>query len=1071
MGNEKIYVYLSNNDLMTYSLNHNLLISHSYFHLPFDNDFEVASFDKYNTSEATNYKYDYKILTIPSNFSNSNLYVFADTTISTHIDKLSMKQIVEDTVFLCIGSSNSTTLDVGNVSNQRVYWDNEMYNNLPTRNVTLPGEYWAIVTHDDSCNVKKHLFIVSDSNIVISGHHNTCDTVSSYSIVNPIVNQTYQWAITPSSSGTIIENNNTSIVVRWHSNNMSDSIPSFLNVINNCGDTIDFKIWRCCSKAPFLFDTTITSDFPIGDLYLNGTIIINTDINLTNANFYMGQEAKIVVNPPYTFSFKNSSIESGCNHMWDGIYLSSPESSVVIQNAVHVKDAYNAIVSENGASVFVTNTIFYQNLKGIVVKNHNGGNVISISKCKFLSTVDEAGTMPSNLKPPYSDRRGMTGIEICNVANAQVGGTGIAYRNLFSNLDYGIDICKSNVNIYNNTFINMTEIEEFTGIGIRIEGNISTQQTVNIGGYNIGNTIYSNLFNNCNYGVKSLGSVNLNILSDTVTDGCMGFVIDNNNARNIIISKNKIFLTRLGQGIYMSSVGSSRVFVDSNYVSATSLNNYAGIGVENVMPQIVNGVTIRNNKIVGSFRNGIILTNILKPTILNPNATERSIPYLYKDTILLSNLMIYMPYIYSAISVSGCTNTVLEENVINKIDGFTTTTETRALRVNGINISTSTSNHLCDNKITDMGIGIRYQSNCKTATNYQNILNHNYYGFRFDNAAIGHQGHSIPALSKHLVYDNQWINNYVLNGRAQGSLSETTKWYYRLGTNFTLKNYQFNITYSNLSTYQITPNQSLSCGYDGSVAIGGGSGGSTNSINDNYENENYIINIEENRYYDFVSAYRIYGSLAIENDDLLNSTIISEINPMNIPLFAKAAEQAAEGLIDMAFTTNCNITPINLIEKNQQIVNQIYLNSWAQGRFNLTDDEYYTLLDIASQEYVNGGYGVFGAEVMTQRFENHLSSKNQFNYRQINLPDSNNNEIILYPNPAKELIFIYSNQKLDNAKVELFSVNGTLVYDCYIVSNSEGMYLLNISTLKSGIYFCIVRTLEGKQFSTKLIVY
>lgn len=151
--------------------------------------------------------------------------------------------------------------------------------------------------------------------------------------------------------------------------------------------------------------------------------------------------------------------------------------------------------------------------------------------------------------------------------------------------------------------------------------------------------------------------------------------------------------------------------------------------------------------------------------------------------------------------------------------------------------------------------------------------------------------------------------------------------------------------------------------------------------------------------------------------------------------------------------------------------NILHLNSWAQGRFNLTDDEYTTLLGIAQQDYISGGYGVFGAEVMTQRFEKNKSDKNQLNYHPILTPNNYENEITLYPNPATGCVFINSTQILDNAKVELFSIDGTLVYGCFITSNTGNTYQLNVSMLKSGIYHCRITTISRKQLHSKLIVY
>ena len=191
----------------------------------------------------------------------------------------------------------------------------------------------------------------------------------------------------------------------------------------------------------------------------------------------------------------------------------------------------------------------------------------------------------------------------------------------------------------------------------------------------------------------------------------------------------------------------------------------------------------------------------------------------------------------------------------------------------------------------------------------------------------------------------------------------------------------------------------------------------------------------------------------------------------SIAKFYNIDKLISENRIDEAIVANQAILPVNLIKKNLQTVNQIYLNSWAKGRFNLTDNEYITLLDIAQQDYSIGGYGVFGAEVMTQRFEKNKSDKNQLNHHPILIPNNHENEITLFPNPANGSVFINSTQILDNAKIELFSIDGTIVYGCFIASNSGKNFQLNISMLKAGIYYCRVTTLEGKQLNCKLIVY
>jgi hypothetical protein len=58
------------------------------------------------------------------------------------------------------------------------------------------------------------------------------------------------------------------------------------------------------------------------------------------------------------------------------------------------------------------------------------------------------------------------------------------------------------------------------------------------------------------------------------------------------------------------------------------------------------------------------------------------------------------------------------------------------------------------------------------------------------------------------------------------------------------------------------------------------------------------------------------------------------------------------------------ITPSNTMEINKKTVNDVYLNTWAQGRFEFTPQEYDVLYSIAIQNPIFGGIGVYSARVM-----------------------------------------------------------------------------------------------------------
>jgi len=72
------------------------------------------------------------------------------------------------------------------------------------------------------------------------------------------------------------------------------------------------------------------------------------------------------------------------------------------------------------------------------------------------------------------------------------------------------------------------------------------------------------------------------------------------------------------------------------------------------------------------------------------------------------------------------------------------------------------------------------------------------------------------------------------------------------------------------------------------------------------------------------------------------------------------------------------------MEVNKKQTNEIYLNTWAQGRFEFTPQEYDALYAIAMQRPVLGGTGVYSAMVMLG-----IEGSEKESARLIN-PESNN---------------------------------------------------------------------------------
>ncbi len=1158
-SNCNVNCYLTNRDLMPYTLNHQLLISQTYFPLPFVNDLLIGNFETIGSTGSTIPFSDFRILTIPNNLINENLklYIFQDTIGDNYIDRVSLKPLLRDTTHTCIATNGTTTLNITNATNQTIIWDDPSFNNTPTRSINAPGEYWAIVKHNDSCTVKRHLFIVTEANIEIQtsyckpymnfdcqldgcnnvdhvdwnfgdgtnyttpqgqtiathqylingsynvtatlyytnsnssvvasitqtgtantddtgnilgiiGNSNTCDSITSYSTLNSFTGTNCIWTISPANAGTIIANNNHTVTINWHDYTMTNGQPVTLTLNDGlCSKSIN--IWKCCKDAtgvaPMLNDETITSNLSGGTYYLNGTITIDGNVTIAGVTFNMAQEAKIVLKAPTTFNINTSTIKAGCNYMWDGIYNTNSNSTVSTQ-ASTIQDAQNAIVSENGGYVSASNTLFNLNYSGIVVSKSTVPNPLMVSNCKFYSTTDGTGTTPRYLIAPLETKRGSVGISANFVSNIQIGDVNKATKNKFSYTDYGIVVNNSSANIYNNNFINFpVYYPGGKGYGIEIIGNNNTARTVVIGGYNTGNNIYTNLFSNCNKGIDQQNAANIKVLCDTfATCTVSAAEISLNNYRNIDFTKNRIQNTV--NGLLINDFVNTRLVVDSNSI----YNVTNGITAQNATSQECYGATIRKNTITGAFKTGIKLSYVKGRSLIpiGPPGYERQIPYIYGNTITFGSYYLNGSDRYDGILIFYCYDTYIEDNIINT-PTYTVANETQGLKLSGININTSPKTSLCSNTITNLGMGIRFIGLCTASPIKSNSMNNNYYGVRLENATIGNQGN--PSTSIRWVNRNWWNTPFVAGRyRVQGSVATATTWTYdysQITTNYTLlsSNSEYSVSGSFTSTAIISPVPQTCPGFDGVIWIpysGGGGGGGDAMINGTQSGElstmpTFTADIEENQYY---QASAFYANAQTEN---LNMSVSEDAeltdNPIqttSIPQFDQINKLISANRIDEAIAVNDAIVPKNLIEKNHKIANGIYLQSWAKGRLELTDDERATLLQIATQPHIQGGYGVITAWVMLNRVYRTESVKPKNIIKPFGIY---NNETTIYPNPAREQVTV------DGASevfcVVIYDLQGRELIKTTNVPNSSKL-TINTSKLTKGIYLI---TLIDKELS------
>ncbi len=271
---------------------------------------------------------------------------------------------------------------------------------------------------------------------------------------------------------------------------------------NNYASIFDGSLFGSAGSTPSGFSTSAF-------IYFDGTVYIDQPLYLNSCpNIFMGPNAKIILWSGATLKITNSHIQGCC--AWDGIWnqtMFANGTNIILDNDI-IQDAKNAVVSENGGSFDITNTLFVNNKIGIKVFNNTlplgypDPGIITLNTFEW----DQPGYGGF-----FSGDNHLTGIDVDNSLLTLTIGDNFnpSNQNLFKDIQYGIKINNSDaINIYNNYFdnIGITSLNPPSYSGtyqMPDEAAIFTSASVlqyyqtTIGDMGI----TRNYFNNCNIGV------------------------------------------------------------------------------------------------------------------------------------------------------------------------------------------------------------------------------------------------------------------------------------------------------------------------------------------------------------------------------------------------------------------------------------------------------------------------------------------------------------------------------------------------------------------------------------------
>lgn len=902
----------------------------------------------------------------------------------------------------------------------------------------------------------------------------------------------YEWSI----NGVVQPNSNVPSIIL-----PSNGVSIDLTVYNyhNCPVTYRFPVDPPCimhHSQGSLYDiilkdltsTDIINNYSGGSPGWNTTEPINILGTLTidqNFAFYgcdkivMGRDAKIVVDPGISFSINGCTIFS-CNpecFFWDGIYATDPNSRIEITES-NISHAKNAVYSRNNPELFIAGNEFSFNLVGIHITNHQNSCISppppapGPTPANVLITANTFwGDLHDFTALIYDYLPGFVGME-WGVRVDSVDLLTIGPNNTFDELSCGIHINTGNVVIEDNDFLNIKHHSTLKSTpnpwgfmtinNLFREGAIIVNQKVDYIVSKPGQTpppappppdycvptilsVIDNSFSDCHIGVYVFGH------STTLAD---------NSFENITYNAFR------GNSLPYASITNNEHIYNNTEPLHPSNNtfNYEYYIAPPKKSLIGFNIDISHNQIL-TYKSGINLINATSTGLdhINP-----------KRWVTVSNNTIRIndvgenPFL-QGIRLQGCDRSRVFMNIIENIDQYNyPTAQNPMVNLQGILVSQTTDARVHDNyAIIKFGKGI---NNIGYNLGTQFLCNNfysNYNGFYAEPPGMAQN----TILSDQLVTQkenrNCFFNNidlWVNNQSSQGF-----KWFYT--GNLTPPGNE--CTPSLLYYYDITPlvGASLECApmpdywedpltrevLFGSIARD--------------EDSLYGALQDEFEWYARDFLFRsLYGDPMLMNmgvsEDSIYIHFYNFFSNSNIAAFAEIEYLIDNYDIEQALWENDNIVTQTLIEFNLQRVNEILLESWAQG-YDVDSIQSSILQAIALLTPYVGGDAVFTARAMLDI--------DPFNH---GLPYRKSGDDIsayelqlkIYPNPTRGNLTIEFTVPIEKSegKLEFFDIQGRKVMNSPI-DNTKELVHIDISNLKNGIYLMRVLMNDGRQFSQKLI--
>jgi hypothetical protein len=914
----------------------------------------------------------------------------------------------------------------------------------------------------------------------IIGHNNDCDSLANYALSSGHGSNTYYWSIS-GNSGYFTENFSTALTktgpvpveIRWTNVPLRPSFATItVAIYNPCQEylgSVTFKVYQCCELSGMhtTWNNVTLSDAIINgsNILINGTLTIDAqclvhfDNTTGGGHLFMGPMAKIEVLSPNTeLRIDNWTIVAGCEYMWDGIYLDDSSQWFRASSSI-IKDALNAVVSDSGAMLQITGSVFEDNFNSILIRDFHLSDRPSIKANGMHWPAEIYGNeflqfgYPTQPLPyhPKNTTFTQSAIELHNADSVIIGKLN-QDTNLFHHMRQAILVHNSNAEIINNVFHDIAMLEEtyppagavavysldsvkipaaYTRIGNGgIDGlNAFTDCALAISSYQNPLTIHKNSFMNCLDGIHCLEL------------------------------KNQTFIK-------------ANVMEQS---SLTSLSGNTGITLANVVssPKALD-LQVDSNQIQG-YKKGIWGTNVDKPIPGNIQIRDNSIDF----NVLAMRI--------SGIKLDNCDGMLVKENLISCVTR--PASGTSAANHHGIWVNQTGAALVTHNHLLRMGNGI-YTTGPDMLTFFIcNTLDSCFHGFFFGiNTSLSHQG-------QYDVFNtaNNWLGDYSDNNCIH--------WRRMMQDNYNIQNPVVNWYYPyNNSQYDPgfqhcgpVPSHELD-GYVNPILNNGASADCqvVAPIPDLYETstttdrETYFGSIArgENSYGSLQSSYReaentFFYHLATSRPELLSMNDTSDygfqqyysnLSSSNTGTRYQVSAFISDGDFAQAATLNSSLSDTSLWDKTAKKLNEIFLASWCQEQFGFYQEERDSLMSIAYASPYEKGDAVFSARVLLGIDPDNVPLPHSLPAPSIK---DKSNALVFYPNPNFGILhFILTADNITDfsaGEICLMDLTGSVVFR-KMLTLGAGEHSIGLPRLTPGLYLVKLTSESGLDETARIIL-